>query len=267
MSLLWRDRLQVHFAPQQLRLQRQASAWNRSRGQIEATVDCPDGGDDAAEEPAWASPLSALRRELLLPRWAGCEVILILSSHFVRYLTIPWDEQLVTEEEQGAMVRHAFVQAHGAGAENWTFRWDVPPAPAPCLASAVDTPLLAGLREACAEASLPLVSVQPQLMRTLNAHRGELPTRGDFWLLGEEAGRICLAWIHAAAPAALYSQRVAADWLEELPELLVRGMLLAGSGAAPGAVYLHLTSPQEVAAELPAGWSLHLLRQTDAGMV
>lgn len=261
MSLSWRDPLLADISPHRLQLQRRTPDWRGGRPLAEASIDCGNGDDDT---PAWAPALATLRDVLREPRWAGSAATAVLSDHFVRYLTIPWDEQLVTAEEQQAMVRHAFVQAHGAPAEGWTFRWDVPAPPAPCLASAVDGALLAGLRDAFSGAALPLVSIQPRLMAAFNASRDQLPGRRDCWLLVEEAGRICLTWIHDDAPGALYSQRIDDDWLAELPGLLERGLLLAGAGSAPGAVYLQLATAHEVAAELPAGWSLHLLRPTNA---
>lgn len=260
MSLSWRDRLIVDFGPQQLRLHWQAASWRGGGDGVEAVVDCGDAAGDEAE-PAWAPALRALRTALPDPRWAGCAVTVLISSHFVRYLTIPWDEQLVTDEEQLAMVRHAFVQAHGAAAEGWAFRWDAAPAPAPCLACAIDGALLAGLRDACTGAALSLASLQPQLMAAFNAHRDALPAQRDCWFLLEEAGRVCLAWVHDDAPTALYSQRVGDDWVADLPGVLERGMLLA-AGSAPGAVYLRLATAREVAADLPSGWSLHLLPAT-----
>jgi len=254
-SLSLRDRLLVEFGPQRLQLRRYAAGWRGGRLLADQRVDC-GAGDEA--EAAWAPALAALRATLPDPRWAGTQVAVQLSNHFVRYLTIAWDERLVTGEEQLAMVRHAFVQAHGAAAENWSFRWDVAPAPAPCFACAIDSALLAGVRDACAGATLRLASIQPQLMSAFNAARDMLPAHHNCWFLVEEVGRICLAWVHADTLTALYSQRVGDDWTSELPGLLERAVLLA-AGSAPGAVYLWLTTAKAVATELPSGWSLHLL--------
>lgn len=264
MSPSWRDRLIAAIAPGQLQLQRLAPAWRGSRPLLAATADCKadeSGNDDV---PAWSSPLTTLRETLRDPQWSGTTATVVLSDHFVRYLLVPWDEQLVTDEEQLAMVRHAFLSAYGTTAEAWSFRWDAPPPPAPRLACAIDSGLLSGLRETFADASLALVSIQPRLMASFNTHHRELPSRGDYWFLAEESGRICLAWLHDEAPNALYSQRVDADWADDLPELLARGLLLAGAGSAPGAVYLHLATPREFASELPGGWSLHPLQPSAA---
>lgn len=262
MLRLWRDRLEIVLTPQQLRLQRLAPAWRGGRPLAGETMACGGGIAEGEDEPAWGPALAALRDALQDRRWAATAGTVILSNHFVRYLTLPWDEQLVTAEEQQAMVRHAFGQAYGAAADSWVFRWDAPPPPAPCLASAVDAPLLHGLRELFAAAALPLASVQPQLMAAFNASRRQMRDGTNCWFLVEEAGRLCLAWFHDNAVGSLYSQRVGPDWVAELPGVLERAMLLASADSAPGPVYLHLATAREVAAELPAGWSLHLLPQS-----
>jgi len=256
------DRLLIDFGPHTLGLRAVAASWRGGRLLAEQHVDCPAGDEG---DPAWGPALSALRSALPDPRWARAAASVLLSNHFVRYLTIPWDEQLVTAEEQAAMVRHAFAQAHGAAVERWAFRWDVAAPPAPCLACAVDSALLAGLRDACVGPGRRLVSIQPRMMAAFNAARGALPQR-DCWFLVEEAGRICLAWMHDDAPASLYSQRVGGHWAAELPGLLERAMLLA-AGSAPGDVYLQLQTAGSVAAELPPGWSLRLLPAAPAGAI
>lgn len=264
MSLLSRDRLIAAVGPSSLQLQRLPPAWRGNRLLFEATTSCEAGDSGTDEAPAWSVPLTTLRDVLRDPQWSGTSATVLLSDHFVRYLLVPWDEQLVTEEEQQAMVRHAFLTAYGTAAEGWSLRWDTPPPPAPRLACAIDGGLLSSLGAAFADASLGLVSIQPQLMASFNAHGGELPAQGDYWFLAEERGRISLVWLHDDAPNALYSQRVDAEWAENLPELLARGLLLAGADSAPGAVYLHLATPREFASELPGGWSLHPLQPSAA---
>lgn len=258
MSLSWRDHLLAELQPHTLRLRRLRPRWRGGRQLAETTLDCRSASP-APGDPPWLPVLATLGEALAERSWNGTRATVVLSNHFVHYLTIPWDEQLVTAEEQLAMVRHAFVQAHGSTAEGWTLRWDTAPLPAPCLASAVDGALLHALRTAFADAAVPLASIQPQLMATFNAHREELPAKDDYWFLDQESGRLCLVRVHADAPHTLYSQRVGDDWLAELPAVLERGRLLGGADSAPGRVYLHLATAAEVGAEPAPGWSLQPL--------
>lgn len=258
MSLSWRDHLLAELAPHALRLRRLKPRWRGGRQLAEASLSCPADGTGTGD-PQWTPVLTTLGTALADRSWDGARATVVLSNHFVHYLTIPWDEQLVTAEEQLAMVRHAFAQAYGSAADGWSLRWNTAPLPAPCLASAIDSALLEALRAVFGSAAIPLASIQPQLMATFNAHREALPDKDDYWFLDQESGRLCLVRVHADAPHALYSQRVGDDWLAELPAVLERGRLLGGADSAPGRVYLHQTIACEVAAEPAPGWSLHPL--------
>lgn len=256
MSLSWRDRLHVVLAPRRIVLVRLGKGFS-TRVVAKEIVPSPEPAGEGA--PPWQPSLEALARVLPDRRWKHAEVRVILSNHFVHYLLIPWQEKLSGEEEQQAMVRYRFSDVYGDAVDDWDLIRSESPPPAPSLACAVDRRLLAGLREICRAAGLPLVSIRPYLMAAFNRWRRELDGKRDWFLLAEE-GRLCLAWFQDDDWAGLHCQSVGEGWGGELPQILERTLLLAGRDSPPER--LSIAAPEEPAGELALaeGWSGQLLK-------
>lgn len=255
MSLSWRDRLHIILSPRRIILVRLGKGLS-PRVVAREIVACPEAAEGA---PPWQPALDALGRTLAERKWKHAEARAILSNHFVHYLLVPWQEKLSGEEEQQALVRYSFGEVYGDAADDWDFLWSEGRPPAPSLACAVDRRLLAGLREACRTAGLPLTSIRPYLMAAFNRWRRELDGQRDWFLLAEE-GRLCLAWFQDEDWAGLHCQSVGEGWGEELPQFLDRALLLSGRDRAPER--LAIAAPEKPAADmaLAEGWSGRLLK-------
>jgi hypothetical protein len=120
----------------------------------------------------------------------------VLSNHFVRYALVPWSNELSSEAEEDAYVRHHFARVHGERAKSWLLRSSEAPSGAPRLCSAIDRNLLEQLKAAFPKTGKArLVSVQPHLMAVFNRWRAAIPRSGA-WLVLVEADRACAA-LHA----------------------------------------------------------------------
>jgi hypothetical protein len=256
-SLSWRDRIQIVLCPQRVILVRLGRGL-KLKVQDKAVLPC---GEAAAGMPPWQPALAALQEALAGPQWRNAEVRVILSNHFVRYLLIDWDESLTGYDEQLAMVRFRFAQTYGEPANTWDYRWNEGYPPAPCVACAIDPPLLAGLRELFGDAGLhlTLAGVQPYLMAAFNHWRNELDGQRDWFLLAEPE-RLCLSWFQADEWAGLHSQQVDQSWGRDLPQILERVMLLAGATRAPERLCIHAPEASEAGLVLGEGWSGKVLR-------
>jgi hypothetical protein len=149
-------------------------------------IDCdPDGGSEAA--------LEALRELLAQPNIAPAPASVVLSSHFVRYLVLPWSAQLVTPDDELGFAGARCVQVFGGAAQDWVVRLSPAPAGRARLAAAADRPLGENLSAAIAASPLKLVSLQPALMAQFNAARRTIGD--DAWLVLVERGRLLIAWI------------------------------------------------------------------------
>ncbi|MEO8009665.1 MAG: hypothetical protein ABI728_14245, partial [Betaproteobacteria bacterium] len=176
MSLSWRERLTITLSPQQVTVAR------TSRGLRPAVTECEAlicAGGDA--RPNWQPALDALRAWLTRPVRKAVDVQIVLSNHFVRYLLIAWNPDLVTDQEELAFARVRFHRVYGDMAENWTLKLSRPKPDMAGVASAVEQPLLDALTAAMTNPVLRLRSIQPGLMATFNApstHAGR-PRMGD----------------------------------------------------------------------------------------
>jgi hypothetical protein len=175
-------------------LPRQAAMVRIARGFRPRVLDCrsiPCQPDDGAA--GWAAALEALRKLLPDQNGARADATVILSSHFARYLVVPWSPELVTPSEELEFARARYVQVYGQTAHDWSVAMNPSPAGAGRLCAAVDQALIAAVGGAVAASPLRLRSMQPALMALFNDWRRRIGN--DAWLVLAEQGRLVVAWI------------------------------------------------------------------------
>jgi hypothetical protein len=153
----------------------------------------PCGGASGAAN--WAPAVEALREMLAHPNIGKGDATLVLSSHFTRYLVVPWSAQLISPAEELELARARFAQVYGQAALDWSIVMSPAPAGAGRVCAAVDQALVAEVGNAVAASALRLRSVQPALMALFNEWRRRIG--GDAWLVLAERRRLVIAWIHA----------------------------------------------------------------------
>jgi hypothetical protein len=189
-SLSWRERVRIALSPHQVAMVR----FSRGLGPRVAdrkTTPCAE----AKGHENWAGAVEVLRDLLLHPNVGKGDATLILSSHFVRYVVLPWSGELVTEAEELEFARTRFIQVFGQSARDWTIAMSPAPAGASRLCAAVDQALIGAATGAVAASGLRLLSVQPALMAQFNEWRRRIGADG--WLVVAEQGRLLVAWLSA----------------------------------------------------------------------
>lgn len=149
-----------------------------------------------APDPADAgSPMLAARglarRTLSAFKGQARRVSVILSSHFVRQMLLPWSSELAGGEEEVAAVRHHFRRIHGDAALGWALRYSVPAGETACIACAIEPQLLDAMREESGAQGFKLDSVQPSLAANFNRWRELFATHAGLFLLVEEDRYAC----------------------------------------------------------------------------
>lgn len=186
---------------------------------------------------AWIEPLQALERLLQGPETTPGDATVVLSNHFVRYLLLPWNDQIGSREELGNYARACFESVFGAAAQAWDIRVAPDRLGAPRLACAVDRDLLAAVRESIGRSRLRLVSIQPYLMAAYN-RLGRHFGRGDFLFALIEPGRACLLAATGRQWQAVRS--VAANGGESVAAILERELrLLEANSAGLPQLFIH----------------------------
>lgn len=187
MSLLWRDRISIALSPDRIALVRLTRGLRTrvTAKRCEILVPQP------AEAP-WHAALARLEDILIEPEWKNADVTVVLSNHFMRYACIPRIDKVSKDEEQLALARYRFAHIYGDVAQNWTLRLNTSDDAATHLASAVDTELLAGVRQLLLKNQLDCISIQPYLMASFNQFTKRI-TKDNVWFAAVESGKLCLA--------------------------------------------------------------------------
>jgi hypothetical protein len=262
---LLRDELRVVLAPGQLSLVH--LGWTLTRRGLVPRIkakhlaDCVSSTSDGA---AWDAAIRTLDAELprLLPRRTVAKVI--LSNHFTRYVMVPWSEALSNATEEMAYARHCFRQLYGANAEHWEVRLNSLHAGLPQLASAVDTGLLAALRDIFKHNGVMLESVQPQLMAAYNNSRDTLHKRSA-WFVMHEHGSLCLALLQQGRFIRVRTLRSGSDWRSTLSLALQREDYLTETHNAVEDIFLwapalEKSETEEVLLAQGTHWKVRILQ-------
>ena len=149
------------------------------------------------------------------------QISIVLADSFVKYMLLPWNAALRTEDQWLALARHRLATVYGAQAAEWEVKLTVTAPQGARLACAIERKLIEALAERSVAARTDLVSVQPFLVASFNQLR-ELAGAGACWLVVEEPGRLTLAYLQKGAWIAVRSRRVDAQWRLVLPEIIER---------------------------------------------
>ena len=165
------------------------------------------------------SPLDVLSGVLLLKK--EHQVSIVLADSFVKYMLLPFNPALKSDEQWLALARHRLATVYGAQAAEWEVKLTATAPQGARLACAIERKLVAALAERSVAARTDLVSVQPFLVAAFNQIR-DLAAGGSCWLVVEEPGRLTLAYLQKGAWIAVRSRRVDAQWRLVLPEIIER---------------------------------------------
>ena len=233
MSLSWRERTRIALSPREVALVRFGRGWGL-RVIERRSIACPE----VTGQEIWAGAVEGLRALLAQPGLVKGDATLILSSHFVRYMVLPWSAELVTEAEEREFARNRFVQIFGQAASDWTIVVSAAPAGAARLCAAVDQALIGAVRGAIAASALRLVSVQPALMVQFNEWRQRIGTDG--WLVIAEQGRLLVAWVCRGQWRSVRARPLNAAAIP-LAQVLEQEQLLLAAGSGEQKVFLAKT--------------------------
>jgi hypothetical protein len=239
-SLWSRDRWVAVLSPERVALVRRRPGW-RTLPELHAQRMCADATADAA--------LEALRTLLAQQDVGGGALTIVLSSHFVQYLLVPWRAGVTRPSELKAFAQMCFEETFGGRAGDRTVLVARERAGSARVAAALDSAWLQALQSAAAASALRLVSIQPHLCAVFDRAQRPLGSR-DFLLLVAEPARSCVL---VASDGHWRSLRCTATPARriELAQLVEREAQLCGlADEGMPAVFLH--APGQEGLELPA---------------
>ncbi|MEZ0316337.1 MAG: hypothetical protein ACAH10_05540 [Methylophilaceae bacterium] len=232
MLLPWRDSVRIFIGPRQVVMLR-LSGSIKKRIVAKQILDC----DSSSQINPWQAAFLALQEALRHSQWRDANAHVTLSNHFVHYALIPWNEDVVSEKERAAYLRHHFDFAYESGSKNWDLRVSYGGFNGKSLASGIDRTLLDELRALFAQTSLRLASISPYLMSAYNHGRHAIGMR-QAWFVLIERGVLCLALLNHGQWQSMRSMPVESDWVDHLETLLARESVLAGLNVNEVPIYL-----------------------------
>lgn len=230
MLRLWRDSLRIVLAPDRLVLVR-ASRWRR---RISERSEVPVA---AADGPAWAAAVAALRRALDGGPWRECDVHVVLSDRLVRYLLVPASAPGAAARVDGRVVaEHYFREAYGDLVSGWTCALDdTPGADGLRLAVAVDRDLVNAVTGCFGGDAFRLQTVVPAMIVAFNHFRREWTGTAQWFAVTERDGA-CLCLYQDGGWREIRNIAVSDDLAGEMARVIARESVLAGLECKAGEV-------------------------------
>jgi len=225
---LWRDQIRIVLSPRQVALLRLTRGW---KPKIISKFVVPCAATKPGEPP-WRNTLAGLDAAITeFGTHKKADAVVVLSNHFVRYALVEHCDQINTEEEEMALVRHSFSTIYGDNAGRWALRLnDAGVRDGVRIASAVDQDLQESLREKFKTTKFRLRSIQPYLMAAFNQWRHRF--NSSAWFVLGEQGKLCLAKFQGSQCYSIKAMRISDDWPHELAMCLEREKRLLGFDTA-----------------------------------
>lgn len=255
MSLLLRDQLRIKMSPEMVAMVRLGRGFH-PEVVTRNSVACAAPSQD---EAPWTKVLDGLDAALGTMDGEKIDAAVTLSNHFVRYVLVPWNEQINDPAEEQAFIRLCFTQTYGTDAKQWELRVSSGAYGETQVASAIDQDLMKGIERVASAHGVRLVSLQPYFMSMFNQWRDELQG-STIWFVVAEPGRLCISQLQQGCWHTLRTIKVGEDWPDALQKLLEREYLISESATERGSVYLY--APGLTAAIDFPGWKVHLLGTT-----
>jgi hypothetical protein len=211
--------------------------------------------------PDWQPALEALARRVMAGGLAGANVNLVLSSHFVHYVLVPWNELLKSEEDQLAFARQRLIAVHGSAADGWSLKLSQSGPRQSRLACGVPQTLIDAVQEVMAPLGGGYRSLQPHLMASFNRWRDRLNAQPG-WFVAAEPGLACLALLRDGQWQSMRTFRIGSSWPTQLQRVLDREQFLIDSPVDCQRVLVF--APELPAVEVPAAgdWQIEHLQPT-----
>jgi hypothetical protein len=235
-SLLWRNRIQVFLAPEQVNLVGFARGFKPVQ-RYEQSSSCVHQIHTAHP---WKAPLQVLEHMLAQVEdnfRDGAELHITLSNYFVRYTTIAPQASLVNPDELMAYANFQLREIYAERVNDWALSvsaWS-PGSGALCAAIAHD--LQSELEALAQRHAIQRVQIEPYFAAAFDHWSKQLVGK-QIWFVLVEAGRFCLASLIDSVWRSVRNQKVVANLQEELLSALAQESIMLGAGQSTEQVYV-----------------------------
>jgi hypothetical protein len=211
---------------------------------------------------AWQPALQTLEQWLDENKMGRTNVIVILSSHFVRYAVMPFSSEVANQAEEQALAQILLEDTYGDLAKQWRLKIAGGGYGEPHLVAAADAALLDAITKIMADASLRLTSVRPYLMSAFNSFRKQMQGKDSLFVLAD-SGQLIMLTLESEQFSDVRRMPLNGDLNDQLPNLLLREILRSGREPNDMPVYLHVAERPDFDMTSDSSLSIQTLRRAD----
>lgn len=194
----------------------------------------------------WQSELQLFEDQLQETK-PGTPLTVVLSNQYVRYRIVPATPPMMPPAAAQGLVTHCMREVYGEEIAHWDIRTNPLPYGDVSIGCAVDTALIAGIREIAERQGLRLQSIQPYFMAGFNQVRRSIKKTSSCFAQVEN-GRLVIATYLGGTWQTLNTIAISQHWNQELLPSIRRELLV--SGFEGDSLQLFLSVSQATPAEL-----------------
>lgn len=253
MSPLWRNQLRVVLCPDQVVILG-LSRGLRPKVMLQTILPCVPVSD----QPNWQAALDAFAYWLGSYEMGKADIVVILSSHFVRYAVMPYSAELVGRTEEQALAQILFEEIYGDLTKQWKIEIGQGGYGDARLIAAVDTSLLDQITVLLKTSPLRLNTITPYLVTAFNRFCRQIPENGLFAVA--EAGQMQVIAIQQSQFSSIGRTPLQGKSAVQLSALIQREALNSGLDPSTVPVYLHVVGRPDFEVPHTDGINIYLLQ-------
>ncbi len=251
MSPSWRDQIHVFFAPGRVDLVR----WSRGFKPTQTPKITQLCKKNDPGKFAWDAPLHQLGQ--MLEDASGAEMIITLSNHFVRYITLPPQAEITTPEEVFAYAAFRMREVYADRINNWELSVSAWNPSNGAICAAITRDFLMQLQQLAVQYNVKLKRIEPYLTSTFDQwHQSFSNERTCYALI--ETGRVCIALLADGVWHGIRNQKIMHCLADELLAALDQEIIFSGHKSDVEEVLVFAPEHPDLALPKDCGWKIIL---------
>lgn len=248
MSPLWRDQIRVFLAPGRIDLVRSKRGFKPVL-EAKITTLC----QPVQDTPVWQAALRQLEKHLIDA--AGTELTIILSNHFVRYVTLPPQAEITAPEEVNSYAAFRMREVYAERVDSWMLSVSAWNPLSGALCAAVSRELMVQLEEMAMRCHCKLREIEPYFASVYDLWQKQLDGAKAYFAV-IETGRVCIAVLDNGSWYSIRNQRILRNVVDELLAALDQEAILSGNKEAIEQVYVFAPEHPDLILPENCGWRI-----------
>ncbi|MBK7354383.1 MAG: hypothetical protein IPI97_00945 [Nitrosomonas sp.] len=257
MSQLWRDQIQVFFAPSRIDFVRLPKGL-KTQPQSKISNNFELATDTALWKTTVEQLAQMLEKENSIRSLKGAELSITLSNHFVRYAVIQFQQGIKDAQEFFVYAQFQMREIYGDRVDSWDISmsdWD-PKSGGIC--AALERELVQQIQALAVRFHLKLKQIEPYLTAAFDQWSRAI-NHQRFWFIVVEAGRLCVLLFSNSGWKSIRNQRLLKPVETELLILLEQEAIIATQREPVELAFIFAPEHSDLQLPLESGWHFNRL--------